>query len=100
MNKYSNIHAEVSNSTDILMHEPAYNFTPIQIGTLICFMVGVIQVKFRKYIKMSFNLTRGFNELSAFHVRFSSRNFVISTVRVLSQRIYDSGSDSRFYVAG
>jgi hypothetical protein len=53
VNKYSNIHADIANSTVTQIHEQplAYDYSPIEIGTLICFMVGVIQVKFRKYFE-------------------------------------------------
>lgn len=55
VNKYSNIHADIGNSTDTQIHEPAYDYSPMEIATLICFMVGVIQVKFHKHFMINFD---------------------------------------------
>lgn len=46
VNKYSNLYTVVNNSTDTQQLEPLAVYTPIEIATLVCFMVGVIQVKF------------------------------------------------------
>lgn len=46
VNKFSNINPDViSNTTDTTLELPSSTgYSPIQIATLICFMVGVIQV--------------------------------------------------------
>lgn len=46
VNKYSNVHAEITNSTDTQMHDSTTTgYSPVEIATLVCFIVGVIQVK-------------------------------------------------------
>lgn len=45
INKYSNIQQVSSNSTEAaLSNEPSIGYSPVEIATLVCFMVGVIQV--------------------------------------------------------
>lgn len=48
VNKYSNIQMEVvGNSTDTQLLQPAASdYSPLEIATLVCFIVGVIHVRF------------------------------------------------------
>lgn len=48
VNNHANIHLAVSNSTEtnLALHEPTAVYSPMEVATLVCFIVGVIQVKF------------------------------------------------------
>jgi hypothetical protein len=49
VNKHSNIAVQASNNTDAQFHNnqhlPAVGYSPLEIATLVCFIVGAIQVK-------------------------------------------------------
>lgn len=45
VNKHSNILAQVSNATDTQHHDQPSAYSPIEVASLICFIVGVIQVR-------------------------------------------------------
>lgn len=50
VNKFSNVQMEVANSTDtqLLQSTSPTMYSPMEIATLVCFIVGVIQVKVYK----------------------------------------------------
>lgn len=55
VNKFSNIETGIANATITQMNETAtgYSYSPIEIATLVCFMVGMIQVKITNSRKLS-----------------------------------------------
>lgn len=56
VNKYSNIQPDIiANSTDTQVYVITKGYSPIEVATLVCFIVGVIQVKFK--IKLFSTLT-------------------------------------------
>lgn len=81
VNKYSTVQQIVANSTDTSpLSEPSgAGHSPMEIATLVCFMVGVIQVTFPTNCE-SMQLTN--YRFTAGDVRVSARHLIIPIVGV------------------
>lgn len=86
VNKYSVIPTDITNTTDaqpLPALDSTVHYSPVEIATLVCFMVGSIQVKLNLFA-LPAQMMLNVDYFAAFDVRFSTRHFIFSTVRMFS----------------
>jgi hypothetical protein len=101
VNKYSNIVAsgQGMNRTDLLPHHDQSHpgeYSPIEIATLICFIVGVMQVRMESF-DATWNLILF---LKAADVCSPSWDPIIPSIRMSSVRLHDRLCRPCFYISG
>lgn len=102
VNKYSEIQTDITNSTDTQPHASLestvhYSYSPIEIATLVCFMVGIIQVKLNLFV-LTTSVILNMNYFAAFDVQFSTWCSIIFAVGMFSKRFHDRSCFSCIHI--